>query len=131
MKKILLIESNLNILENFKEYFEIEGFQIISANSGSAGIAMARECKPDLIICEIMMLGMDGYEVLRLLLDRSASHPVTHNIPFIFCTTKCEIIDRIKALKLGADDYVVKPVDMEFLNIMANSWIQSGSKRLN
>ncbi len=67
MKKILLIESNSNILENFTEYFEIEGFQILSARSGTAGLALARECKPDLIICEIMMLGMDGYEVLRLL----------------------------------------------------------------
>ncbi len=71
MKTILLIESNLNILENFKEYFEMEGFEIFSANNGLSGVAMARKCLPDLIISEIMMNGIDGYEVLRLILDKS------------------------------------------------------------
>ncbi len=88
---------------------------------------MARKCLPDLIISEIMINGIDGYEVLRLILDKSR----TFDIPFIFCTTKCEAIDRINALQLGADDFVVKPVSMEILNSIASTWIASGSKRHN
>ena len=126
MNTILLIESDPDILENFTEYFEMEGFKILSANNGTAGVEIAREFLPDLIISAIFMHGMDGHQVLRLLL----ATPKTFRIPFIFCTTKCQIMDRIYALNLGADDYVVKPASMEHLSAMANTWIKSGSNRL-
>ncbi|MEP7165861.1 MAG: response regulator [Ferruginibacter sp.] len=127
MKTILLIESNSNILENFTEYLEIEGYNILTADRGGRGVEMAREFMPDLIICEILMVGIDGYEVLRLLLDSSK----TFAIPFIFCTTKCEKTDRLVALELGADDYMVKPISMELLYTKAKRWISTGSKRHN
>lgn len=125
MKTILLIDSNSNILENFTEYLEMEGFIILAANRGTKAVEIAREFMPDLIICEILMNEMDGYEVLRLLLNTSK----TSGIPFIFCTTKCEKIDRQVALKLGADDYIVKPISMELLCKKAKRWSKSGSKR--
>jgi len=125
MDTILLIESNSNILENFTEYFEIEGFKILSANNGNKGVEIAREFLPDLIISAILMNEIDGYDVLRLILHTSN----TSEIPFIFSTTKCEKNDKVLALKIGADDYIVKPFTMEQLCEMARKWIKSGSKR--
>jgi DNA-binding response OmpR family regulator len=125
MHTILLIESNPSILENFTEYFEIEGFRILSANNGTKGVAIAREFRPDLIISAILTNEINGYDVLRLLL-RSAR---TSAIPFIFSTTKCEKSDEAMALLSGADDYIVKPFTMERLTVMAKKWIKSGTQR--
>lgn len=126
MDTILLIENNAEILENFTEYFEIEGFKILAAYKGGVGVEIARECSPDLIISAILLGEMNGYNVLRLILN-SAS---TAEIPFIFSTTKCEKTDLALALKLGADDYIIKPFTMELLAIMAKKWIGCGSKRI-
>jgi CheY-like chemotaxis protein len=82
MKTILLIEDNFQILENFTEYLEIEGYKILGASNGKIGVELAIEFLPDLIICDVLMPGMDGYEVLYLLLATSK----THKIPFIFST---------------------------------------------
>ncbi len=125
MNTILLIESNSNILENFTEYLEIEGFRILSANNGHKGVEIAREFIPDLIISAMGMHEIDGYDVLSLIL-RTAS---TSEIPFIFTTTQCEKKDKLLALQFGADDYIVKPFSMELLCEMAKKWIKSGSKR--
>jgi DNA-binding response OmpR family regulator len=125
MATILLIEDNIPILENLTEYFEMEGFKILIADNGKKGIELAREHVPDLIICDTKMPVMDGYEVLHLLLDLVK----TYEIPFIFSTSNAEKVDRIKALELGADDYIIKPFDPEALLKMARIWIMSGSKR--
>lgn len=68
---------------------------------------------------------MDGHEVLHLLLNSSA----TYHIPFIFSTSMSEKVDREEALKLGADDYIIKPFELESLLKMAETWIKSGSIR--
>ncbi len=125
MDTILLIENNANILENFTEYLEIEGFKVLSARNGIKGVEIARSCMPDLIISEIVMSELDGYDVLRLILHSY----YTYKIPFIFSTTKCEKRDKLLAIELGADDYLVKPFGMEILCDMARKWIRSGSKR--
>ena len=125
VKTILLIEDNSDIRENLTEYLEMEGFKIIIANNGTRGIELACEFVPDLIICDVLMPGMDGHEVLRLLLGTAK----TYQIPFIFSTSNSETVDREAALKLGADDYIIKPFALEVLLEMANRWIQSGSIR--
>jgi CheY-like chemotaxis protein len=125
MKTILLIENNLEILENLTEGLELEGYTIISANNGLKGIELAAIHMPDLILSEILMDGISGYEVLRLLLNT----PKTYLIPFIFSTTKSQKSDKTMALKLGADDYIVKPFEFETLFAMAKLWINTGSKR--
>ena len=125
MKKILLIEDNNDILENLTEFLTMEGFQVFTSNCGERGINLARECISDLIICDILMPEMDGYEVLHLLL----SVVKTHEIPFIFSTAKSEKNEKAEALIAGADDFIVKPYDLEILLKMANKWIKSGSKR--
>ena len=125
MKTILVIEDNKDIRENLTEYLEIEGYKILAADNGKKGIELAAEFMPDLIICDVLMNEMDGYEVLRSLLSASA----TYEIPFIFSTSMSEKVDRSEALKLGADDYITKPFDIEVLLTMAKAWIKSGSAR--
>jgi response regulator RpfG family c-di-GMP phosphodiesterase len=66
MKTILLIEDNYQILENFTEYLEMEGYNILGASNGKRGVELAMEFLPDLIICDVLMPGMDGHEVLCL-----------------------------------------------------------------
>ena len=127
MKTILLIEDNKDILENLTEYLVMEGYKILVANNGQTGIELARKFIPDLIICDVLMSKMDGYEVLHLLLATAT----TYEIPFIFSTSMSEKVDRTEALKLGADDYITKPFEMEVLLKMAKYWIKSGSIRHN
>ena len=125
MKTILLIEDNNEILENFTEYLEIEGYRILAARSGKQGIELAVKFIPDLIICDVLMPEMDGYEVLHSLLETSA----TYQVPFIFSTSMSEKVDRSEALSLGADDYIIKPFDLEALLKMIKTWIRTGSDR--
>jgi DNA-binding response OmpR family regulator len=125
MQTILLIEDNLDILDNLTEYFELQGYKIAVANNGQAGVKLAQEHIPDLIICDTKMPHMDGYEVLHQILQFTK----THEIPFIFSTSNSEVVDRAKALELGADDYIVKPFEPETLLAMAKKWLKSGSKR--
>ena len=125
MKTILLIEDNSEILENFTEFLEIEGYKILGASNGKKGVELAVQFIPDLIICDVLMPEMDGHEVLHSLLETSA----TYQIPFIFSTSMSEKVERKEALSLGADDYIIKPFDMEALLKMIKTWIKSGSNR--
>ena len=125
MQTILLIEDNLDILDNLTEYFELQGYKIVVANNGQAGVKLAQEHIPDLIICDTKMPQMDGYEVLHQILQFTK----TNEIPFIFSTSNSEVVDRTKALELGADDYIVKPFEPETLLAMAKKWLKSGSIR--
>lgn len=125
MQTILIIEDNEGIRDNLIEFFEMEGYNIISAVNGKSGVILAMEFIPDLIICDVLMFEMDGYEVLFQLLKS----PTTELIPFIFSTSMSEKVDKAGALSLGADDYIIKPFDPEQLLQMARSWILSGSIR--
>ncbi len=122
---ILLIEDNSDILENLKECFELEGYDMLVCNNGKKGVELARMFVPDLIICDVLMPLMNGYEVLRLILETSN----TSRIPFIFSTSNSEKVDREAALKLGADDYIVKPFKFPPLLEMAKTLIKKGSHR--
>jgi len=125
MQTILIIEDNAGIRENLSEFFELEGYNIISAMNGKSGVLLARECIPDLIICDVLMFEMDGYEVLNQLLGSSS----TESIPFIFSTSMSEKVEKSGTLSLGADDYIIKPFELEQLLTMAKKWIASGSIR--
>lgn len=107
MKKILIIEDNLEIRENTSEILELDGYEVLTAENGKKGVDIAIAEKPDLIVCDIMMPELDGYGVLHLL----SKNPETANIPFIFLTAKAERSDLRKGMDLGADDYITKPFD--------------------
>lgn len=125
MKSILLIEDNIDILENLAEYLELEGYHVFSTNNGDRGIEIALEHMPDLIICDMPRPGIDGYKVLKTLIDNLS---IT-KIPFIFCTTMSEKINRSDALESGADDYIIKPFELETILQIAKLCIKTGTKR--
>lgn len=127
MKKILLIEDNSSILENLAEFLHLEGYEILVSNCGKDGIALAKNECPDLILCDVLMYEMNGHEVLSSLLNCAT----TKNIPFIFSTSLSENIDRLETLALGADDYIVKPYEMETLLKLIKFWLNNGSNRIN
>jgi DNA-binding response OmpR family regulator len=105
MKTILVIEDNEDIRENVAEILTLSDYKVLMAPNGREGIAVAQQQKPDLVICDIMMPGIDGYGVLHVL----HKDPQTQNIPFIFLTSKSERSDFRAAMELGADDYITKP----------------------
>jgi DNA-binding response OmpR family regulator len=125
METILLIDDTADILENFTEFFEMEGYKVIPSNDGKMGIRLAINFIPDIIICDVLMPGISGYEVLRILLETAQ----TYKIPFVFSTSLSEKIDREEALKLGADEYIIKPFVPETLLEMVRTLIKAGSKR--
>ncbi|MBD0386877.1 MAG: response regulator [Nostoc sp. C3-bin3] len=110
-KKILVIEDD-NVTRNlYLKGLEAKGFDTIGANSGVAGIQQAQEHIPDLVICDITMPDMDGYNVLITL----RQDPLTGIIPFIFLTGSSTKADVRKAMELGADDYLTKPSTLDEL----------------
>ncbi|MEP6747310.1 MAG: response regulator [Bacteroidota bacterium] len=112
-KKILLIEDNDNIRDNTAEILELSSYEVIVAADGKIGVEQALIHAPDLIICDIMMPGLDGYGVLHAVHKNDA----IKNTPFIFLTAKTERGDFRKGMELGADDYITKPFNgTELLN---------------
>lgn len=113
LKKILLIEDNNDVRENTAEILELANYKVFTAPDGKEGVELARKELPDLIICDIMMPGLDGYGVLHLI-GKDAELAA---VPFIFLTAKAERSDMRKGMELGADDYITKPFDKtELLN---------------
>lgn len=111
--RIQIIEDNDDIRESIVEILELANYEVIAADNGKAGIELATQHVPDLILCDIMMPELDGYGVLYLL----GKNPQTASIPFIFLTAKAERTDMRKGMEMGADDYLTKPFDdMELLN---------------
>ncbi|HEY1007107.1 MAG TPA: response regulator, partial [Sphingobacteriaceae bacterium] len=105
MRRILLIEDDLELRENIAEILTLSNYRVVQAGDGKTGVEKALKEKPDLIICDIMMPGLDGYGVIHIL----GRHPDTFAIPFIYLTGKREPDDLRKGMALGADDYLIKP----------------------
>lgn len=105
MKKILVIEDEAPVRANILELLEAEDFDPISAENGFIGAIWAQENLPDLIICDVMMPEVNGYEVLSVLRQDSR----TATIPFIFLTAMADKVDIRHGMELGADDYLTKP----------------------
>ncbi len=113
MKKILIIEDNSEVRDNITEILELSNYTVIAAENGKRGVELALEENPDLVLCDIMMPGLDGYGVLHLL----NKHIETFGTPFIFLTAKSEKTDLRKGMEMGADDYITKPFEgIELLN---------------
>ncbi|HEY0611732.1 MAG TPA: response regulator [Chitinophaga sp.] len=107
MKTILLIEDNTFIRENTSEILDLAGYKVLTAENGKAGVELALEHAPDLVICDIMMPVLDGYGVLHML----QRNKEMKDIPFIFLTAKTERSDYRRGMEMGADDYIMKPFE--------------------
>ncbi|MEJ2114346.1 MAG: response regulator [Flavobacteriaceae bacterium] len=111
MKKVLLIEDDIVLRENIAELLELSDFEVFEASNGKTGIEKAKTIIPNIIVCDIMMPELDGYEVLKEL----SKNKKTKYIPFIFLSAKTEHKDVRKGMDLGADDYITKPFNEEEL----------------
>lgn len=108
---ILAVDDSPVITEMIRDAFEVEGYKVLTARDGAEALKTALQEHPDLIIADIAMPGLDGWE----LCSQIRSNPFTSFIPFIFLTAKSEAPDRIRGLQMGADDYLTKPFAMEEL----------------
>lgn len=109
--RILVIEDDYDVAEMLLTYFGAHQYEIFHAGDGPTGIEMARTHFPKLILLDVMMPYMDGYEVCQRLRQMS----LTRYIPIIFLTQKDTRADRVRGLELGADDYITKPFDVDEL----------------
>jgi DNA-binding NtrC family response regulator len=105
MSRILVIEDDAGIRQNILDMLEAEGFDAVGAPDGESGVALAVRELPDLVICDIAMPGIDGYDVFEHLSTR----PATAVIPFIFLSARAERAEIRRGMALGADDYLTKP----------------------
>ena len=105
--KVLVVEDEEDILEVIRYNLEQEGYEVISCMDGLEGLEQARKLKPDLVLLDIMLPGMDGVEVCRNLKEGDS----TRRIPIIMVTAKGEEIDIVLGLGVGADDYIPKPFE--------------------
>ncbi len=106
MITILLIEDHMPLRENLREMLTLEGYEVFAAENGREGLKLATQHQPALVLCDIMMPGMDGYAVL----ERLRADATTKAVPFIFLTAKGTPPDIRAGMNLGADDYLPKPV---------------------
>ncbi|SKB13264.1 Response Regulator Receiver Signal Transduction Histidine Kinase [Planktothrix sp. PCC 11201] len=120
MKKILVIEDDLNVRSIILDILEAEEFLGVGAEDGETGVKLAKEILPNLIICDVMMPALDGYQVLEEL----RSYQATATIPFIFLTAKSTSADLRQGMNLGADDYLTKPFTHQDLLAAIHSRIQ-------
>ncbi|MBY0085293.1 MULTISPECIES: response regulator transcription factor [Brevibacillus] len=106
--KILLVDDEPTILQFLEMGLENEGFQVMTAQDGMTAVTMVKEHQPHVVILDVMMPGMDGFEVCRMLKK-------IQNVATIMLTAREDVEDRVKGLTLGADDYMIKPFSFEEL----------------
>ena len=104
-KTVLIVEDDANIQELLKLYLEKEGYLVLTADDGRQGLEKFRIGRPDLVLLDVMMPGMDGWEVCKVIRAESQT-------PVIMLTAKSETDDKVMGLKAGADDYITKPFEM-------------------
>lgn len=107
-QKVLVVEDDNNIAELLRLYLQKDGFEVSHAADGGKAVEMAREIQPDLVLLDIMLPVMDGWQVCRELRK-------TMKMPIIMLTAKGETEDKVSGLEMGADDYIVKPFEVKEL----------------
>lgn len=123
MKRIVVIEDEPDVREIIMDILDAENFLVLGAENGQAGIELVQQHLPDLIICDVMMPELPGYDVLKIL----RNHQATATIPFVFLTAKSTKADLRQGMDLGADDYLTKPFTrQELLNAITSRFDKQG-----
>src|SRR5262245_44442212 len=108
-RRVLLVDDEPNLVDAVRLYLEMEGYVILTAMSGQEALDKLRDLLPDLVVLDVMMPGMDGFDTLREIRKLS-------NVPVIMLTARGEEDDKVRGLRLGADDYVAKPFSQRELS---------------
>ena len=108
-EKIMIVDDDVNICELIRLYLEKDKYSTVIVNDGLEAVSAFAEVKPDLVLLDVMLPGLDGWQVCRKLRE-------TSNVPIIMLSAKGETFDKVLGLELGADDFVVKPFDMKELS---------------
>jgi DNA-binding response OmpR family regulator len=122
--KILIVEDDLDVAEMLNAYFRVQGYEVFTVNWGEDGVRAAQTVLPDLVILDIRLPDIDGYEVAR----RVRTDRRTSEIPIIFLTEKRERIDRLQGFEVGADDYITKPFDVQELRLRVRNALKRVSQ---
>lgn len=118
--KILIVEDDHDVAEMLNAYFGTQGYEVFIANWGEDGVKTGQAEQPDLVILDIRLPDIDGYEVAR----RLRNDRRTNTIPIIFLTEKRDRADRLHGLELGADDYITKPFDVQELRLRVRNSLE-------
>ncbi len=122
--KVLIVDDEIDTLLPLKKSLEVEGYIVVEALNGQEALNKVRNEIPDIILLDLMLPGMDGYEVCT----RLKNNALTRNIPIIMLTARDYVKDRVKGLEIGADDYVAKPFNLHELKArIKNVLRRSGS----
>lgn len=122
--KILIIEDDLDVADMLGSYFRVQGYDVSTVNWGEDGVKTAQTILPSLVILDIRLPDIDGFEVAR----RLRTTRKTQEIPIIFLTEKRERSDRLQGLELGADDYITKPFDVQELRLRVRNALKRASQ---
>lgn len=117
---LLIVEDDLDIADMLNAYFRIQGYEVLTVNWGEDGVRAAQTSSPDLVILDIRLPDIDGFEVAR----RLRASRKTKSLPIIFLTEKRERKDRLAGLELSADDYITKPFDIQELRLRVRNTLQ-------
>ena len=117
MRTVLIVDDNIKNLDLFKDFVESWGYETVTAQQGKDAISLAERYLPDIILLDVMLPGMSGYEVCRELKENTK----TQHIPVVMITVLNDIADRIHGYKIGADQFLVKPVDYNELHAILDS----------
>ena len=122
--KILVVEDDLDVAEMLNAYFRVQGYEVFTVNWGEDGVTACQTINPDLVVLDIRLPDIDGFEVAhRLRHDRR-----TQDVPIIFLTEKRERIDRLQGLEIGGDDYITKPFDIQELRLRVRNAMRRASQ---
>lgn len=123
-QRILIVEDDLDVAEMLNAYFRVQGYEVQTVNWGEDGVRACMSFHPDLVILDIRLPDIDGFEVARRLREDRR----TRNVPIIFLTEKRERADRLQGLSLGADDYITKPFDVQELRLRVRNALRRMSQ---
>lgn len=124
MNKILVIDDDIAINELIKVNLELNGYNVLQAHDGTTGFAIAKQELPDLIILDVMMPEVDGYTVAQ----RIRQNPTTEETPILMLTALSQLNDKVKGFNIGVDDYLVKPFEMEELQVRVKALLKRSRK---
>jgi len=123
-KRILIIEDDPSVLRATSYILEKEGYEVLSAQNGLEGLKKAKDSNPDLLLLDVMLPGIDGFEICHSL----RGEPGTADLPILMFSAKGQETDKATGLKVGADEYITKPVDREVLLSKVAAWLAAKSR---